>query len=73
MKTSKEVSTKEVKAMLAAAFSNARATAERVSKSYIAFNPQDADRRNRDLDIELVGIENLYYKMLKEIERIESM
>lgn len=75
MKSTKriELSTRELKSIIATAYQNATATAKRVSDTYIAFNPTDAGRRTRDLDLEYCGIENLYRKILKEIERIEKI
>lgn len=72
MKTTR-TSTKAMRAALAYAYDNATTAARRVAGQYITFNPQDKDRRYRDLDIELCGIENLYHKMLNEIERIERI
>ena len=65
-------SAKALKSALACAYDNATSAARRVAGQYIAFNPADKDRRNRDLDIELCGIENLYRKMLNEIERMSK-
>lgn len=59
----------QVKRALAYAADNARATARRNAEAYIAWNPQDEERRKRDLDIEMLGIDNLYYKMLQQLQR----
>ena len=67
------MSNKAVRNMLACAFDNAIASAKRNADFYIALNPDDAERRKRDLDLELCGIENIYHKMLTEIERAERI
>lgn len=55
--------------MLVAARENAIRIATRNADDYIRLNPTDADRRRRDLEIELLGINNLYYRMIDEIKR----
>ena len=73
MKKSVNMTSRQVRNMLGCAFDNAIESAKRNAKFYIALNPDDAERRNRDLDLELCGIENLYHKMLSEIERAEKI
>lgn len=73
MKKSVNMTSKEVKNILALAFENANHIAEKNCDGYIAYNPQDKDRRTNDLQIEKIGINNLYYRILSEIERIENI
>ena len=68
-----DMTSRQARNMLGYAFDNAIASAKRNAKFYIAVNPDDAERRNRDLDLELCGIENLYHKILAEIERAEKI
>lgn len=67
-----KTSVKALKSALACAYDNASATAKRNAADYIRLNPQDESRRNDELMIELCGINNLYYKMLNEIERMSK-
>ena len=55
--------------MLVAARENAIRIATNNADDYIRLNPTDAERRRRDLEIELLGINNLYYRMIDEIKR----
>lgn len=73
MRKSVNLTSREARNMLGCAYDNAVASARKNAKFYIALNPDDAERRNRDLDLELCGIENLYHKMLSEIERAEKI
>lgn len=72
-KASVNLSTKEVKNALACARDNAIRIARKNCDDYIKWNPQDKERRERDLDIEICGISNLYYKMIEEMERAEKI
>lgn len=67
-----KTSLKALKSALVCAHDNAQATAQRIAAEYIRLNPQDEYSRNRDLAIELLGINNLYCKMLDEIERMSK-
>ena len=67
------ISSRELKYILMYARENAEKTAERQAAGYIAYNPDDKVNRMRDLDIEKCGINNLYYKLQAEIERLERM
>ena len=67
------MSSKEARNMLSFAYDNAIRIARKNCDAYIAWNPDDAERRKRDLDIELCGINNLYYRMIDEIERAEKI
>ena len=62
------LSSSEAKCMLSCAFQNALETAQKNSEAYIALNPGDAERRQRDLQIEILGINNLYFRMMDEID-----
>lgn len=73
MKKSVNITSKELKNILVLARENANSIARKNADGYIKYNPQDKDRRNHDLQIEICGIDNLYYRILKEIERIESL
>lgn len=55
--------------MLFVARENAIRIATRNAEDYIRLNPEDAERRRQELAIELLGISNLYYRMLDEIKR----
>lgn len=66
------ISSKEARNMLSVAFDNAAKVARKNCDDYIKYNPQDAERRRRNLDIELCGINNLYYRMVDELERAEK-
>jgi predicted nucleic-acid-binding Zn-ribbon protein len=67
------MSSREAKNMLSVAYENAIRIACKNCEEYVNYNPQDAERRKHDLDIELCGINNLYYKMLSELERAETI
>ena len=67
------MSSKEARNMLSFAYDNAIRIARKNCDAYIAWNPDDAERRKRDLDIELCGINNLYYRMIDELERAEKI
>ena len=71
--TSVSMSSRQARNMLSCAFENAICAARKNCDDYIRLNPQDSKRRQRDLDIEICGINNLYYKMLEEIERAEKI
>lgn len=73
MKKSVNITSKELRNILALARENANSIARKNADGYIKYNPQDKDRRSRDLQIEICGIDNLYYRILKEIERIENL
>lgn len=73
MKKSVNITSKELRNILASSRENANSIAKKNADGYIKYNPQDKERRNRDLQIEICGIDNLYYRILKEIERIESL
>ena len=53
---------------LAYASDNSRQRARQNSEDYIRLNPQDKERRTRDLAIEQIGINNLYYEFLRQLE-----
>ena len=67
------MSSKEARNMLSVAYDNAIRIARKNCDAYIAWNPDDTERRKRDLDIELCGITNLYYRMIDELERAEKI
>lgn len=73
MKKSINITSKELRNILALSRENAYSIARKNADGYIKYNPQDKDRRNYDLQIEICGVDNLYYRILKEIERIESL
>lgn len=73
MKKNVNMSSREVRNMLSCAHDNAIRIARKNCDDYIKYNPQDEKRRKRDLDIEICGISNLYYKMIEEIERTEKI
>lgn len=73
MKKNVNMSSREVRSMLACAYGNAIRIARKNCEDYIKLNPTDEKRRRHDLDIELCGINNLYYKMIDEIERAEKI
>ena len=73
MKKNVNMSSWEVRNMLSDARDNAIRIARKNCDDYIKYNPQDEKRRKRDLDIEICGISNLYYKMIEEIERTEKI
>ena len=41
--------------------------ARKNADDYIKLNPGEKQRRNRDLMVEIAGIDNLYHTMLEEI------
>lgn len=53
---------------LAYAMDNSRQRAQKNADDYIRLNPQDKERRQRDLAIEQIGINNLYYEVLRQLE-----
>ena len=62
-------SAEQVYRALAYASDNSRQRARKNSEDYIRLNPQDKERRTRDLAIEQVGIDNLYYEFLRQLEQ----
>lgn len=62
---------KELKELLAASLEQARNTAIKSSAGYIAYNPDRKKERERDLMIECCGINNLYYTILEQINRLK--
>ena len=68
-----DMSSRQARSMLSCAFENAVSVARKNCEDYIKYNPQDEKRRRRDLDIELCGINNLYYRMIDELERAEKI
>ena len=68
-----DMTSRQARNMLSCAFENAVSVARKNCEDYIKWNPQDEKRRRRDLAIELCGINDLYYKMLEEIERAEKI
>lgn len=53
---------------IAYAMDNSRQRAQKNADDYIRLNPQDKERRQRDLAIEQIGINNLYYEVLRQLE-----
>ena len=53
---------------IAYAMDNSRQRAKKNADDYIRLNPQDKERRQRDLAIEQIGIDNLYYEVLRQLE-----
>lgn len=53
---------------IAYAMDNSRQRAQKNADGYIRLNPQDKERRQRDLAIEQIGINNLYYEVLRQLE-----
>lgn len=72
-RASVNMTSREARNMLSCAFENAARIARKNCEDYIKYNPQDEQRRRRDLDIELCGINNLYYRMIDELERAEKI
>lgn len=75
MKSNRSVnlSSREARNMLACAFENAVNTARKNCDAFCAWNPGQEERRRHELDIELCGINNLYYRMIDELDRIEKI
>lgn len=61
-------SSKVVFRAIAYAMDNSRQRAQKNADDYIRLNPQDKERRQRDLAIEQIGINNLYYEILRQLE-----
>lgn len=72
MKSKKTFSQEQVYRTIAYAISNSRQRAQRISADYIKLNPQEQERRTRDLEIELLGIDNLYFEVLRQLEAINN-
>lgn len=53
---------------IAYAMDNSRQRARKNADDYIRLNPQDEERRRRDLAIEQIGIDNFYYEVLRQLE-----
>lgn len=53
---------------IAYAMDNSTQRAKKNADDYIRLNPQDKERRQRDLAIERIGIDNLYYEVLRQLE-----
>ena len=53
---------------VAYAMDNSGQRAQKNANNYIRLNPQDKERRQRDLAIEQIGINNLYYEILRQLE-----
>ena len=67
------MSSREARNMLSCAYENAIRIARKNCEDYIKYNPQDAKNRRYLLDIELCGINNLYYRMIDELDRAEKI
>ena len=68
-----DMTSKQARNMLSVAFDNAVRIARKNCEDYIKYNPQDAKNRRYLLDIELCGINNLYYRMIDELDRAEKI
>lgn len=73
MKKSINMTSRQVRNLLSLAFENANKQAEKSAAGFIKFNPAHENERARDLQIEQCGINNLYYKIISELERIEKI
>ena len=47
---------------------NAEHIARKNAEDYIKWNPQDKDRRIKELQCELIGIHNMYYRAVEQFE-----
>jgi len=63
----RQFSEQQIKSALTYALDNCREREQRNADGYIAFNPGDADRRKRDQDIVNVGINDMYYEILRQL------
>ena len=63
----RQFSEQQIKSALAYALDNCKAREKRNADGYIAYNPGDADRRRRDQDIVNVGINVMYYEILRQL------
>lgn len=61
---------KELKSIIASAFQEANKTAEKNAAFCNGWNPENKKERDYLLTIEKAGINNLYYQIMKEIEKI---
>jgi hypothetical protein len=73
MKKSVNMTSQQVRNLLSLALEKANNTAKKSAAGFIAFNPAHENERMRDLKIEFCGIDNLYFKILSELERIEKI
>ena len=60
---------KEVINMLRDCYDKAIKESQKSAETYIAWNPGQAENRKRDLLIERIGINNLYYLMFDELNK----
>lgn len=72
MKKRKMFSQEQVYRAIAYAMDNSRQRAQKNSADYINLNPQDKERMTRDLFIEQIGIDNMYYEVLRQLEKINN-
>lgn len=68
-----DITTETAVNMLKCAYMNARIEAQRMADEFIKLNPEHAKRRNDELAIEILGIDNLYCRMFEEIKRAEKI
>lgn len=71
-KKNRTYSEQQILHALAYAMDNSGQRAKKNSDDYIRLNPQDKERRERDLAIEQIGINNLYYEFLRQLDAINN-
>lgn len=71
-KKNRTYSEQQILHALAYAMDNSTQRARKNSADYIRLNPQDKERRERDLAIEQIGINNLYYEFMRQLDAINN-
>ena len=60
--------TKAEKQAITNAFENCINREKRLAAGYIEFNPADKERRERDKDLVIIGIQSMYMEIKKQLE-----
>ena len=60
--------TKAEKQAITNAFENCINREKRLAAGYIEFNPADKERRERDKDLVILGIQSMFYEIEKQLE-----
>ena len=60
--------TKAEKQAIANAFENCINRENRLAARYIELNPTDKERRERDKDLVILGIQSMFYEIEKQLE-----
>ena len=65
--------TKAEKQAITNAFENCINRENRLAARYIELNPADKERRERDRDLVILGIQSMFYELEKQLGGVENV